>query len=75
MQCPTELFSLHLQNTVHEAPCILCLQPQVTVYICGSVTIHLLCINTEFTEFQPNSTVFELVPGADIRFEQIKTVI
>ena len=49
------------------------LQPQSTVYIYGSVTIHLLGINTESTEFQPNSTGFRLVSGADIRFEQIKT--
>ena len=40
--------------------------------ISGSVTIHLLGINTESTEFQPNSTGFKLVSGADIRLEQIK---
>ena len=49
------------------------LQPQVTVYISGGVTIYLLHINTESTEFQPNSTGFKLVSSADIRFEQIKT--
>ena len=42
------------------------------MYNSGSVTIHLLGINTECTEFQPNSTGFELVSGADMRFEQIK---
>ena len=42
------------------------------VYISGSVTIHLLGINTESIEFQPNSTGFKLVSGADIRLEQIK---
>ena len=48
------------------------LQPRVTVYIFGSVTIHLLGINTECTEFQSNSTGFKSVSGADIRFEQFK---
>ena len=47
------------------------LQPQVTTYIFGSVTIHLLGINAESTEFQPNSVGFKLVSGGDIRFEQI----
>ena len=54
----------HLQNYAHEAihllrwhlPVHFILQPQVTVYISGSITIHLLSINTESTEFQPNST-------------------
>ena len=43
------------------------------MYTSGSITIHLLDINTESTEFQPNSTGFKLVSGADIRFEQMKT--
>ena len=45
------------------------------MYNSGSVTIHLLGMNTECTEFQPNSTGFELVSGADMRFEQIKTTM
>ena len=39
----------------------------------GSVTIHLLGINSEFTESRSNSTRFKLVSGAHIRFEQITT--
>ena len=78
----TAFFSIfHLQNSVHEAlnllhwhlPVHFLLQPQVIVYISGSVTIHLLGINIESTEFQPNSAGFKLVSGANIRFEQIKT--
>ena len=42
------------------------------MYISGGVTMHLLGINTEFTEFRQNSTGLKLVSGADIRFEQIK---
>ena len=49
------------------------LQPQVTVYISGSAAIHLLDINIESTEFQPNSTGLKLMPDVDIRFKQIKT--
>ena len=50
------------------------LQPQVIVFISDSVTIHSLSINTESTEFQPNFTGSKLVSGADIWFEQIKTL-
>ena len=53
--------------------CIFFSQSQVTVDISGSVTIHLLVINNESAEFQLNSTGLQLVSGADIRFEQIKT--
>ena len=71
---------LHLQNFVDEAPNLLhwhaqvqfFLHPQVTVYISGSVTICLLGINTESTEFQPDSTRFKQQSGADIRSAQIK---
>ena len=49
------------------------LQPQVTVYISGSVMIHLLGSNTKSTEFQPNFTGFKLDSGTNIRFEKIKT--
>ena len=49
------------------------LQPRVTVYISGSVTIHSLGINTEATEFQLNSAEFKWVYRIDIRLEQIKT--
>ena len=48
------------------------LQPQVTLYISGSVKIHLLGINTESTEIQLNLSGLKLVLGADTRFEQIK---
>ena len=50
------------------------MQSQVTVYISGSVTTHLLGVITESTEFQPNSTGFRLVSGADSRFKQIKRI-
>ena len=71
---------MHLQNSAHEAPNVLLwhfavrflLQPEVTLCISGSVTIHLLGSNTESAELQPNPTGFKLVSGADIRFEQIK---
>ena len=48
-------------------------QLQVTVYISGSVTVHLLGTNTEHNEFLPNSRGFKLYSGVDIRFEQIKS--
>ena len=72
---------MHLQNSVLEAPSLLhyhfavhcSLQPQVTVYISGSETIHLLGSNTQSAEFRPNSAEFKLVSGTDIRIEQIKT--
>ena len=47
------------------------LAAQVTVYISGSVTIDLSSINTEYTEFQPNSTGITLMSGVNIRFEEI----
>ena len=59
---------LHYHFAVH-----FFLQPQITVYISGSVTIHLSGSNTESTEFLPNSTGFELVSGADIISEEIKS--
>ena len=62
--CCTDIFRL-----------IFFLQPQITVYISSSVTIHLLGVNTESAEFQTNSTEFKLVSGYDIRFEQIKTIL
>ena len=77
----TTFFSVALANSVHEAPNLqhwhlpaspFYMQPKVTVYIFGSVTIHLLGINTESTEFQSNFTRFKLVSGAGIRFEQFK---
>ena len=71
---------MHSQNSVYVAPNMLhlhfFLQLQVTSYVSGSAMIHLLDllgINNESTDFQPNSTGFKLVSGADIRFEQIKT--
>ena len=88
IQCPTQsigklrcnIFLLQFQNSAHETPNLLhCylpvhffFQPQVTVYISGGITIHLLGINTGSIEFQPNSTGFKLVCGADIRSEVIK---
>ena len=33
----------------------------------SKVTLHLLGINTESTEFQPNFTGFKLAAGANIR--------
>ena len=71
----------HLQNYAHEAthllhwhyPVHFILQPQVTVYISGSITIRLLSINTESTEFQPNTTDSSRLFDANIRFEQIET--
>ena len=72
---------MHFQNSVHGAANLLhwhlvvhfSLQPQVTVYISGSVMIHLLGSNTKSTEFQPNFTGFKLDSGTNIRFEKIKT--
>ena len=74
-------FLLHLQNSEYHAPNLqhwhlsvhFFLQPQVILYISGSVTIHLLGINTESTEFQSSFTRFKLVSGANIRFKQFKT--
>ena len=67
----------YLQNSALETLSLLhyhfFLQPQITVYISGSVTIHLSGSNTESTEFLPNSTGFELVSGADIISEEIKS--
>ena len=42
------------------------LQPKVKVYIFGSVTIHLLDINTVSIEFQSNSTRLKLMSRAGI---------
>ena len=65
---------MHMPNSAHEVPNLkhrhlalhFLLQPQVTVYVSGSVTIHLLGRNTESTEFQPNSTRVKLVSGENL---------
>ena len=44
------------------------------MYISASVIIYFLGINIESTEFQPNSTGLKLESGADVIFEQIKTI-
>ena len=86
MQCLTESMSKARHNILlcctykilcmkHQTCCTDIFQcyPQVAVYISGNVTMHLLGINTEFTEFQPNSTEFKLESGVDVRVERIKT--
>ena len=83
MHFPTESMSKLRYNILRCTCKILCMknqiccidifQAQVTVDISGSVTMHLLVINTESAEFQLNSTGLQLVSGADIRFEQMKT--
>ena len=84
MQCPPEsvgklryniLLRCTSKNSVQEAKKIAALTTSSAFFFfffC-SYTTHLLGINTKSTEFQPNSTGFKLVCGADIRFEQIKT--
>ena len=89
MQCPTESIDKLRYNILLQCTCkVLCMkyqtsctdilqciffQLQVTVYISGSVTVHLLGTNTEHTEFLPNPRGFKLCFGVDIRFEQIKS--
>ena len=89
MQCPTESIGKLWYNILLGYTCnILCMKRQIGctdicqcifflqpffLYISGSVAIHLLGMNTESSEFQPNSTGFKLVSCADIKFEQMKT--
>ena len=88
-QCPTESIGKFRYNILFSCTCkILCMkrqtcstdifqfffmQPKVTVYIFGRVTIHFLSVNTEYAKFQSNFTGFKFVSGADIRFETFKT--
>ena len=71
MQCPAEPIGKLRYNILLICTCKIL--PEVTVCISDSVMMHLLGSNTESNEFQPNYTGFELVSGANIRFEQIKT--
>ena len=48
------------------------LAAQVTVYISGSVTINLSGINSDYTEFQPNSTGIKLVSGVISDLNKLK---
>ena len=74
LQCTCKILHMKRQTfCTNILQCIFFLQPQVTLYISSTVTIHLLGSDTESTEFQPNSTGFLLAFVPDIRFEQIKT--